>query len=204
MFKSNSEPACRIQNKELYGYWKTFSSFDVDFIAGFLQGFWKGQHISLPAMYNVHVLPFPKFDHVTQFCIFFWRDSVLATPLHMCLNSNSECSRSKRARYQLSLQSPSKKSIFWRNLLNTNQHLGLWINHDFIIPEQWSYPEPELFNFWMLEYRQEVFMIRKTAGARIFKLLRSPRIDSKKSIPPAYVAWWAGMTTIFLLGSMSP
>ncbi len=32
-----------------------------------------------------------------------------------------------------------------------------------------------------------------------FKLLRSPGIDSKKSIPPVYVAWRAGMTTLFLL-----
>ncbi len=37
--------------------------------------------------------------------------------------------------------------------------------------------------------------------ARIFKLLRSPRIDSKETIPPAYVAWRAVTTTLFLLGS---
>ncbi len=35
-------------------------------------------------------------------------------------------------------------------------------------------------------------------GARIFKLLRGPRIDSKASIPPTYVAWRAGTTTLFL------
>jgi hypothetical protein len=35
----------------------------------------------------------------------------------------------------------------------------------------------------------------------IFKLLRRPGIDSKESIPPAYVAWRAGTTTLFLLGS---
>ncbi len=35
----------------------------------------------------------------------------------------------------------------------------------------------------------------------IFILLRSPGIDSKKLIPPAYVAWRAGTTTLFLLGS---
>jgi hypothetical protein len=29
---------------------------------------------------------------------------------------------------------------------------------------------------------------------RISKLLRSPRINSKESIPPAYVAWQAGTT----------
>ncbi len=34
--------------------------------------------------------------------------------------------------------------------------------------------------------------------ARKFKLVRSPRIDSKKSILPAYVAWQAGTTTLFL------
>ncbi len=44
-------------------------------------------------------------------------------------------------------------------------------------------------------------MPRNQSRARIFKLLRSPRIDSKKSIPPAYVAWQAGETTLFLLGS---
>jgi hypothetical protein len=36
---------------------------------------------------------------------------------------------------------------------------------------------------------------------RIFKLLRGPGIDSKESIPPAYVAWRAGTITLFLLGS---
>jgi hypothetical protein len=35
----------------------------------------------------------------------------------------------------------------------------------------------------------------------IFKLLRSPGIDSKESIPPPNVAWRAGTTTLFLLGS---
>ncbi len=38
---------------------------------------------------------------------------------------------------------------------------------------------------------------------RIFKLLRSPRIDSK-SIPPGCVAWRAGTTNLFLLGSYPP
>jgi hypothetical protein len=38
----------------------------------------------------------------------------------------------------------------------------------------------------------------------IFRLLRSPRIDSKGSIPPAYVAWQAGTITLFLLGSLLP
>jgi hypothetical protein len=42
------------------------------------------------------------------------------------------------------------------------------------------------------------------ARARIFKLSRSPRIDSKKPIPPGCVAWRAGTTTLFLLGSFSP
>ncbi len=37
--------------------------------------------------------------------------------------------------------------------------------------------------------------------ARIFKLLWSPEIDSKGTIPPPYVAWRAGTTTLFLLGS---
>ncbi len=38
----------------------------------------------------------------------------------------------------------------------------------------------------------------------VFKLLWSPEIDSKELIPPAYVAWQAGMRTLFLLGSWPP
>ncbi len=41
----------------------------------------------------------------------------------------------------------------------------------------------------------------KEPRARILKLLRSPRIDSKESIPPAYVARQAGTTILLLLGS---
>jgi hypothetical protein len=40
--------------------------------------------------------------------------------------------------------------------------------------------------------------------ARILKLLRRPRLDSKESIPVAYVAWRAGTTTLFLLGFLAP
>jgi len=35
----------------------------------------------------------------------------------------------------------------------------------------------------------------------IIKLLKSPGIDSKESIPPANVAWRAGTTILILLGS---
>jgi hypothetical protein len=42
---------------------------------------------------------------------------------------------------------------------------------------------------------------RAVSRAGILKLLRSPGIDSKESIPPAFVAWRAGTTTLFLLGS---
>ena len=38
----------------------------------------------------------------------------------------------------------------------------------------------------------------------IFKHLCIPRIDSKESILPAYVAWRAGTITLFLLGSLPP
>jgi hypothetical protein len=43
--------------------------------------------------------------------------------------------------------------------------------------------------------------MREANRARIFKLLVSPGADSKESVPPAYVAWRAGTTTPFLLGS---
>jgi hypothetical protein len=41
---------------------------------------------------------------------------------------------------------------------------------------------------------------RMVTRARIFKLLRSPGIDYKESIPPAYVAWRACTKTLFLFG----
>ncbi len=44
-------------------------------------------------------------------------------------------------------------------------------------------------------------MVASGNWARIFKILRSSWIDSKESIPPAYVAWRARMTTLFLLSS---
>ncbi len=41
----------------------------------------------------------------------------------------------------------------------------------------------------------------KLSGARIFKRLRSPGIDSKEWISQAYVAWRPGTITLFLPGS---
>ncbi len=38
--------------------------------------------------------------------------------------------------------------------------------------------------------------LRKLILIPIFKFLRSPGIYSKESIPPAYVAWLAGITTL--------
>ncbi len=43
--------------------------------------------------------------------------------------------------------------------------------------------------------------VYEAVRARIFKLLRAPRIDSKEPIPPDCVAWRAGTTTLFLLDS---
>jgi len=42
------------------------------------------------------------------------------------------------------------------------------------------------------------------ARARIFLLLRRPRIDSKEPIMPVCVDWLASTTTLFLLGSLAP
>ncbi len=71
---------------------------------------------------------------------------------------------------------------------------------------------PHESRLWVLQVAivrkdQEVRISSKwdpPARARIFKLVRSPEIDSKESIPPAYVAWRAGTTALFLLGSYPP
>jgi hypothetical protein len=50
--------------------------------------------------------------------------------------------------------------------------------------------------------RMHVYVRVQNTGARIFKRLWSPKNDSKKLIPPAYVAWRAGKKkTLSLLGS---
>ncbi len=49
-----------------------------------------------------------------------------------------------------------------------------------------------------------VFFITIPYGARIFELVRSPRIDSKEPTPLDGVAWQADTTTLFLLGSLPP
>jgi hypothetical protein len=47
----------------------------------------------------------------------------------------------------------------------------------------------------------EMYIQVKNAEPEFLNFLRGPRIDSKESIPPGCVAWWAGTTTLFLLGS---
>ncbi len=42
------------------------------------------------------------------------------------------------------------------------------------------------------------------AWAGIFKPLWGPGIDAQASIPPTYVAWRAGTITLFLLGALHP
>ncbi len=44
-------------------------------------------------------------------------------------------------------------------------------------------------------------VVNNISRGGIFKLLWSPEIDSKESIPPAYVAWRAGTKALSLLGS---
>jgi hypothetical protein len=41
----------------------------------------------------------------------------------------------------------------------------------------------------------------KRSEPEFLNILRSPGINSKKSIPPAYIAWRAGTTTLFQIGS---
>ncbi len=53
-----------------------------------------------------------------------------------------------------------------------------------------------LRDFWIRTQRAAV-----ANRAGIFKLLWSPGIDSRESIPPVYVAWRAGTTTLFQPGS---
>ncbi len=44
-------------------------------------------------------------------------------------------------------------------------------------------------NIFPIVFQIRILYSGSSVRARIFKLLKSPRIDSKQSIPPAYVAW---------------
>ncbi len=53
----------------------------------------------------------------------------------------------------------------------------------------------------MVGYNLQVFIVDYIQiRARIFKLLRSTRIDSIEPIPPSCVSWPTGTTSLFLLG----
>jgi hypothetical protein len=58
-----------------------------------------------------------------------------------------------------------------------------------------------LNNLWGLGEPSRNKVVIPASQRRYFKLKRSPRIDSREPIPPAYVAWRAGTTTLFLLDS---
>ena len=46
----------------------------------------------------------------------------------------------------------------------------------------------------------DLLLRRLTIGAQICKTLESPGINSRDSIPLAFVAWRAGTTALFLIG----
>ncbi len=63
---------------------------------------------------------------------------------------------------------------------------------------------PDMYKWTLLEgvYWSHLFSLYTVCIlAGIFKFLWSPEIDSRVSILPAYVAWRAGTTTLFLPGS---
>jgi hypothetical protein len=84
--------------------------------------------------------------------------------------------------------------------INPNNLSNILILANLITPYLWArQQESDLFQKGGGGDKQAI-LVRNT-GDGIFKQLRSPGIDSKESIPLAYVAWRAGTTTLFLLGS---
>ncbi len=57
----------------------------------------------------------------------------------------------------------------------------------------------ELLSVSALTYREPIRYPSSGLRAQILKLLRSPGIDSKESIPPAFVSLRAGTTALFLV-----
>jgi hypothetical protein len=52
-----------------------------------------------------------------------------------------------------------------------------------------------------ISYTDVCSTFKRNLEIEFSKLLRSPGINSKESIPQTYVAWRAGTTTLILLGS---
>ncbi len=69
-----------------------------------------------------------------------------------------------------------------------------------LLPDEKSYDSDAVHICPPTPYLHMV-QVKDSPSARSFKLWRSPRINSKLSIQPAYVALRAGTTTPFLLGS---
>jgi hypothetical protein len=65
----------------------------------------------------------------------------------------------------------------------------------------WIYITGSIENSNYFSATKDLIITSITTREGIFKLLRNPGINYKESIPPAYVAWRAGTTTLFLLGS---
>jgi len=69
------------------------------------------------------------------------------------------------------------------------------ILHIFLLGEEKRGVQPCRRGTFSLLYRTP------QSRARIFKLLRSPKIDSEEPIPPGCLAWRASKKTVFLHGS---
>ncbi len=122
------------------------------------------------------VLPFQIFHEVLQF---FWTFHSVPRPVHS-LSGNSYS--------------------FW------NQYNPMWNSFVPFLDSFQSLLELLFSYFGTLSFLSRSFHSSCDTfipwhWAWIFKLLRSPRIDSSEPIPPAYIAGWTGTTTLFLLGS---
>jgi hypothetical protein len=88
----------------------------------------------------------------------------------------------------------TKKEQFNIQYLLEMQYLIFFIYKDEIYKKILSFTR-------FIQSRKKPFVARITDGensrARIFKLLRSPRINSKEPIPPGCVAWRAGVRQPF-------
>ncbi len=98
----------------------------------------------------------------------------------------------------------------WSQVLFTDpfvQKLNRWARPELIslsplyVLQLWSMDVRELSSDQYSVHLQPCFLTSVIYRDRIFKLLRSPWIDSKESFSPAYVAWRAGTITSLLLGS---
>jgi hypothetical protein len=112
----------------------------------------------------------------------------------------------KRGRGHVVFILPILKGVagLWRLYFNCKGHIKNSHRETYLITQKERHLSKALFVRWHAMKSQFLKKMCTVYRARIFKLSRSLKIDSKEPISPGCVAWRVSTTTLFLLCSLPP